>query len=180
MHFHVNTPSEEAKDMSTVMNKSASTSGRKKRVALVTAALLIVSAGAAFAYWTVGGSGTGTAATGTSTDIVVVQTSVVTDMYPGDTAQTLSGTFTNNNTGPIYVGTVTASIDTVDKAGDAPAGTCDATDYTLADAAMTVDAEVPAGSDAGAWTGATIKFNDKATNQDACKGATVNLAYTMS
>ena len=40
---------------------------------------------------------------------------------------------------------------------------------------MTVGAEVAAGSAKGAWTGATIKFNNKATNQDQCKGATVNL-----
>ena len=168
--------------MSTVVKKkSAATSGRKKKVALVTAALLAVSGGAAIAYWTVGGSGTGTAATGTSTDITVVQTTVVTDMYPGDTAQTLSGNFTNNSTGPVYVGTVTASIASVDKAGGAPTGTCDATDYTLANRAMTVGVEVPVGSGQGAWTGATIQFNNKlAENQDACKGATVNLAYAVS
>jgi len=46
---------------------------------------------------------------------------------------------------------------------------------------MTVNAEVASGTGVGAWTGATIKFNDKAgTNQDACKGATVNLAYTVN
>ncbi len=44
---------------------------------------------------------------------------------------------------------------------------------------MNVDAEVPAGTSQGSWSGATIKFNNKATNQDACKGATVNLAYTI-
>ena len=102
-------------------------------------------------------------------------------MYPGDTAQTISGTFDNSNAGPIHVGTVTASISSVVKAGGAPAGTCDATDFTLANAAMTVDADVPTGSAQGAWTGATLKFNNKAAvNQDACKLATVNLAYTIS
>ena len=60
------------------------------------------------------------------------------------------------------------------------AGTCDATDYTLANATMTVGAEVAPGSAKGAWTGATIKFNNKATSQDQCKGATVNLAYAVA
>jgi hypothetical protein len=101
-------------------------------------------------------------------------------MYPGDTAQTISGTFNNTNTGPIQVATVTASIASVTKAGGAPVGTCDATDFTLANAAMTVGTEVPTGSAKGAFTGATIKFNDKGTNQDACKGATVNLAYAIA
>jgi hypothetical protein len=100
-------------------------------------------------------------------------------MAPGDSAQTLSGNFNNTNNGPVYVSTVTASIASVTKAGGAPAGTCDATDYTLANPVMTVNAEVPAGTGQGAWTGATIKFNNKVTNQDACKGATVNLSYAI-
>ena len=109
-----------------------------------------------------------------------MQTSTVTAMQPGDAAQTLTGKFNNPNTGPAYVGTVTASIASVVKDAGAPAGTCDATDYTLANAAMTVNAEVPAGNNVGNWTGATIKFNNKASNQNQCKGATVNLAYTVS
>lgn len=137
-------------------------------------------AGAAFAYWTAGGSGTGTATAGTTTPITAVQSTTLTAMYPGDTAQTISGTFTNTNSGPVYVATVTASIASVTKAAGAPAGTCDATDFSLANATMTVGNEVPSGTAQGAWTGATIRFNNKATNQDACKGATVNLAYTIA
>ena len=151
----------------------------KKKTLLVAILLVAVTGGIAFAYWTTGGSGTGTATTGTSTNITVIQTSTVTNMHPGDTAQTLSGNFNNTNAGPVYVGTVTASIGSVAKAGGAPAGTCDATDYTLANAAMTVGTEVPSGNGVGSWSGATIKFNNKATNQDACQGGTVNLAYTI-
>ena len=154
---------------------------KKKKIALVVCVLVLGSGGAAFAYWTAGGSGTGTATTCTSAAITVVQTSTVTAMAPGDTAQTLSGNFNNTTSGPVYVGTVTASISSVDKAVGAVAGTCDATDYTLASPAMTVNAEVPAGAAQGSWTGATIKFNNKAAvNQDACKGAMVNLAYVIS
>lgn len=154
---------------------------KKKKIALVTAALVLGFGGAAFAYWTAGGSGTGTAATGTNVAITVVQTSTVSAMAPGDTAQTLSGDFNNTNTGPVYVATVTASISSVVKAVGAPAGTCDATDYSLATPAMTVNAQVPSGTAQGTWTGATIKFNNKpAANQDGCKGATVHLAYTIS
>ncbi len=153
---------------------------RKKLIAATAAMLTLAAAGSAIAYWTAGGSGTGSAATGTNVAITAVQTSTVTAMAPGDTAQSLNGTFLNTNSGPVYVATVTASITSVTKAGGAPAGTCDATDYTLAGAVMTVNAEAPA-DDTGTWTGATIKFNNKAgVNQDACKGATVNLAYVIA
>ncbi len=79
----------------------------------------------------------------------------------------------------MYVGTVTASIASVTKAVGAPAGTCDATDFTLATPVMNVGAEVPVGAAVGTWSGATIKFNNKNSNQDACKLATVNLSYTV-
>ena len=153
--------------------------GRRGIVLGVVASLVV--AGAAFAYWTAGGSGTGTGSTaGAQSALTANQTTSLTAMYPGDTAQTISGNFDNPNSGPIYVNTVTVSIASVTKAASAPAGTCDATDYTLASAAMSVNNEVPVGSAKGAFTGATVKFNDKATNQDACKGATVNLAYAIA
>jgi hypothetical protein len=154
----------------------------KKTKVAVTAAtsVALVGGGVAVAYWTTGGSGTGAASTGSGvSNITAVQTSTVSGMAPGDSAQTLSGNFNNTNSGPVYVATVTASIGSVTKASGAPAGTCDATDYTLANAVMTVNSEVPAGTAQGSWSGATIKFNNKATNQDACKGATVNLAYSI-
>jgi hypothetical protein len=154
---------------------------RKTAAVAAGMALVVVTGAVAFGYWTSGGSGSGQATTGTNAAITVNQTSVLTAMYPGDTAQTLSGDFSNGNTSPAYVGTVTASISSVVKAVGAPAGTCDASDFTLSNAAMSVNAEVPSGTHQGSWSGATIKFNDKpAANQDACKGATVNLSYQIS
>jgi hypothetical protein len=154
---------------------------RKTRTIAIAGTLLVAVAGGAFAYWTAGGSGTGTAATGTNVPITANQTTVITGLAPGVLAQTISGNFTNTtNTGPVYVGTVTASIASVATASGV-VGTCDASDYTLLLPAMTVNAEVPHGTAVGAWTGATIAFNDKAgANQDACKGATVTLSYAIS
>lgn len=152
----------------------------KKRTALalgVTVAL--AGGGVAYAYWTAGGSGTGTAQTGTNVALTAVQTSTPASMGPGDAPQSLNGTFLNPNSGPVYVTSVTASIASVTKAGGAPAGTCDASDYTLAGAVMSVNAEAAA-DDTTTWGGATIKFNNKASNQDACKGATVNLSYVIN
>lgn len=153
----------------------------KKKLVTVFAVLgLMAISSAAYAYWTSGGSGTGTGAAGNVVALTVTQSTVLNNMYPGDSNQTLSGKFNNPNSGPIYVATVTASIASVAKATGAPVGTCDASDFTLATPAMTVNAEVATGTAQGAWTGATIKFNNKASNQDPCKGATVNLAYAIS
>lgn len=151
---------------------------RKMTVAVVGAVILVAGAGVAFAYWTAGGSGSGTASTGASAEITVVQTSAVTAMAPGVDPQALSGNFNNANEGPVYVTSVTASIGSVTPVG---AGTCTADDYVLTGAVMTVDAEVPAGDAQGEWGGATIAFdNDPAVNQDGCQGATVTLAYVVS
>jgi hypothetical protein len=153
----------------------------KKKVGFVTLATVAISSSLAYAYWTGSGSGTGTADTADGTlALTVRQTSVVAGMGPGDVAQVLSGNFDNPNSGPVHVSTVTARIDSVTKDPGAVAGPCDASDYTLGGATMTVNAEVPAGNAKGTWSGATIKFNNKNTIQDACKGATVNLAYTIA
>jgi len=153
----------------------------RRRGLVAGVAIALALAGAAIAYWTAGGSGTGSgAAAGGQTGLTVRQTTTLTPMYPGDSPQTISGTFDNPNSGPTYVGNVTVSIASVVKAGGAPAGPCDASDFTLANATMAVNSEVPAGTGQGQFTGATIQFNNEATNQDGCKGATVNLAYTIA
>jgi hypothetical protein len=153
----------------------------KKKVGFVTLATVAITSSLAYAYWTGSGAGTGSADTAEGTlALTVRQTSVVAGMGPGDVAQLLTGTFDNPNSGPVHVNTVTARIDSVTKADGAPDGTCDASDYTLGGATMTVDTEVPAGNGEGTWSGATIKFNNKGMIQDACKGATVNLAYAIS
>jgi camelysin-like metallo-endopeptidase len=149
--------------------------GIHKRTAVVAAAaVLIVGGGVAYAFWTTGGAGAGTAATGTSVDLVVNQTTVLDPMFPGDTPQTLSGDFDNTSDGTMHVESVTVSIASVDLAG------CSAADYTLTSATMAVPQEVVVGAAQGAWTGATIQFNNTTDNQDACKGATVTLAYAVA
>jgi hypothetical protein len=153
----------------------------KKKVGFVTLATVAITSSLAYAYWTGSGTGTGSAKTADGTlPLTVQQTSTIAGMGPGDFAQMLSGTFDNPNTGPVYVSTVTARIASVTKASNAPDGTCDASDYTLTNETMTVGTEVPRGTGMGGWDGATIQFHNKTTIQDACKGATVNLAYTIS
>jgi hypothetical protein len=145
---------------------------RSIAVAAVTLALLGGATGA-FAYWSAIGTGTGSGATGTSTAVNAVQTSTITNLRPGGTAQAISGTFTNTNAAPTYVSTLTVAITSV----TGGAGSCDATDYTLASAVVTVNALVDTGT---AWSGPTLAFNNKGTNQDGCQGETVNLGFTVA
>lgn len=147
---------------------------RKKTIAGIVA-FMMVSAIAAFAYWSAGGTGTGSADTGETVALVANQTTVLDPMYPGDSPQIISGNFDNANEGPVYVTSVTAAITGV-AGGD---GACTAADYTLAGPVMPVGAEVPAGDGVGDWTGATIQFNNTGANQDGCKNATVTLTYTI-
>ena len=65
------------------------------------AALVAVLAlgGLAFAYWTQGGSGSGTSSAGTTTAITVNQTGAPSGLYPGGPVATLSGTFDEPESG---------------------------------------------------------------------------------
>jgi len=149
---------------------------RNLSVAAITVVLL-GGAGAAFAYWTAGGTGTGTAATGTNVDLVATQTTTITGLGPGVAAKALAGQFNNDNDGPTYVATVTASIESVTPLGGQ---TCGVANYTINNPVATVDAEVPVGTGVGSWSGPSIEFVNSATvNQDGCKGATVNIAYAI-
>lgn len=155
-------------------------SKRAKIVVASSVAMAAIGGGVAFAYWSSSGAGTGTAATTTgASSLVVTQTSAPTDLAPGVPAETISGTVKNNSTtASAYVNTVTVSIASVYVNGAVAVG-CDATDYTLSNPQMTVAKDLTAGQSA-TFTGATLGFNDKTTNQDACKGATVNLAYSTN
>ena len=107
-----------------------------------------------------------------------IQTSVITGLYPGGPAVALSGNFNNTNPGAVYVGTVTAALASVTGSVGTPA--CTIADYTLASPAATVNADIASGSGVGAWSGPTIQLKNLATNQDACKNASVNLSYTSN
>jgi hypothetical protein len=152
---------------------------RKKKIIVAAAATLVIGAGSAFAYWSTQGSGSGTGSTSAgASDLAIAQTSTIANMFPGDSAQTITGTVANHATNSAYVNSVTVSIASVTQAAGAT-GTCDSSDYTLANPTMSVATDVAAGGSAN-FSGATIKFFNKATNQDGCKGATVNLSYASN
>ncbi len=159
-----------------------------RKSAVIAGILALIVAGGAYAYFTQTGTGTGSAVTQSGTAVTVVQTSAaITDLYPGAAAQTLSGKFTNTNAGTAYVHQVDATISSVTGPNVTDTPTCTTADYQLNGFPVTVDAEIPVGTNQGAWgiaapgVGATtIEMLDPNTNQDSCKGATVNVSYTSN
>jgi ABC-type glycerol-3-phosphate transport system substrate-binding protein len=151
----------------------------RKTVAVLGAVVVLAAAGA-YAYWTNGGSGSGSAGTGSNAAITVTQTTTPTGLYPGGPTAALAGQFNNTNPGPVFVNEVSATISSVTGPNITVPNPCTAADYQLNGFPVQVDAEVPSGSGQGAWTGASIQLLNTATNQDGCKNATVNLAYTSN
>lgn len=146
----------------------------KRSFAVVTGvAVTMAGTGLAYAYWTSGGSGSGSAATGTTQGITINQLSTVTNLSPGATPQALSGDFDNANSSSVYVGSVTAVVASTDKP------LCDVSNYQINGTAP-VNSEIPSGNGVGSWSGLTIKMLDTAVNQDACKNAVVSIAYSSS
>ena len=153
-----------------------------KKVAAVGAAVAIVAAGAgaAYAYWSTTGTGSGSAATSAgASNLTITQTAAPTNLAPNVAAGTISGSVKNNATNSAYVNSVSVVIASVTGPNITVSTPCDASDYTLSNGTMTVGQDLAAGASAS-FSGATLGFNDKATNQDGCKGATVNLAYSSN
>jgi hypothetical protein len=148
----------------------------RKKIAAFGAACFLLTAAGAYAYWTESGAGTGSAATGTNEAVTVNQTSTPTAMYPGGSAQPLSGNFDNPNDGKVHVAAVTVALSSIE---DAPAG-CSTADYQINNATATINAEIDPGEGVGSWSGPSIQMRNTGSNQDGCKNASVNLTYTST
>jgi hypothetical protein len=151
----------------------------KLAAAVGASALVIGSAGIAYAYWSTSGSGDGSATTASAAGLVVVnQGTTVSDLSPGSGTQALSGTF-DNTTNPSPVKIVQVSVDFT---GTTWKTNCSAADYKLVQpAAQTAgNTMVPTGTTVGAWTGGSIEMLDSLTDQEGCKGQVLKLHYTAS
>jgi hypothetical protein len=151
----------------------------RRRTAVLTTIALLVVAASAYAYWSTIGSGSGSATTGTSSSVTIAQTNTVSGLYPGGPAQDVEYKITNPASGNQYVATVAVSISSVTKAGT-PATGCTAADFTLTQPAA-IAQDLPSGDTAFTGTkAAKLQMKNTATNQDGCKGVTVNLAFNAS
>ena len=145
--------------------------------------------GVAFAYWTTSGSGSGTGATTSGvSDHVGFAQYALSEMYPGDSKQTLKVTVSNDSGESAYIAGVKAYI-TTNNPG------CDGSNFTISnadDSASSSTAVDAASAFSLTWTAADlaahatadatgkIQFNNKLTGQDVCKGAAVTIHYLAS
>ena len=142
----------------------------KKLAALV--ALGVLAAGGATAYWTTTGTGTGSATTGTSASVVVSQVGTITALRPGSPAQDINFKINNPQATNQYITSVTVAFGTM------PVG-CGASNFTLTQPTWTAQDLVP-GDTTFSANGATLKLENLASNQDACKSVTIPLTFTAS
>jgi hypothetical protein len=154
--------------------------GRKRTSAALGILLSLAVAGGAFAYWTISGSGSGTATAGTVSAVTVNQTSTVSGLYPGGSPVTLAGTFTNPNSSEVYISSVTATVSAVTTGTELGKDPCTPADFAIGGSA-TLNAEIPSGPGVvGAWSGLTVRMLDTGANQDNCKNASVTISYTAN
>jgi len=158
---------------------------KKRTLAVLTAVGILAIAVTAFAYWTTSGSGSGSATAGSDAG-VTASGDPSNGIYPGGSVP-VTTTITNSSSSQAQFVTnlhVTISIDTVHatngcqaswftyKADSQAAGT-DANPRSVA-----LNTELAA---SGSTTVAGHVFMaDPNASQDACKGATINLAYTVN
>jgi hypothetical protein len=149
------------------------------KLAVATGVVLALTIGGiAFAYWTQGGTGTGSATAGSTSAITVHQTSTATGLYPGATPVALSGDFTNPNSGPVTISSITAAVHAFSVQANLSKPACTEADFTIGGSSSTN--VVPAGTHVGAWSGLTVALNAGSGNQDNCKGVSITIDYTAS
>ena len=145
---------------------------RKKVLVPLLALIAIAVTGAAVAYWTASGTGSGGATVGTDAGVTISPVSTTGTLYP---AGSVPVSFTINNTSAntaVKIDKVVADTSGGNTNGISglPVG-CSAADFHFAP--VTVNASIVAsGTQAGSGT---LSLDNTAVNQDLCKNATPTL-----
>lgn len=111
--------------------------------------------------------------------LIVTQTSTLEGLAPGVPPIPIAGLVLNTGSDSTDLADVDVEIVSVTASPGAPAGTCSVSDYEIVDPLMPVGRTLgPGGSTT--FTGASIAFVSRPTNQDACRQAVVHLLYTAN
>ena len=143
---------------------------RKTILATGTAAAVLASGGVAYAYWSAGGSGTGSGTAESTTGTLVLSAAFPTaGLHPGG-AVAVTYRASNATDTDLMLGSISGTVSTTPT-------TCLASDFSLN--TVTANQVIPANT-ANVLVSATgtLSFANTSLNQDACKGATVTLTLT--
>jgi hypothetical protein len=148
---------------------------KKRMLAALSVVAVLVGAGAAVAYFTSSGSGTGQASVGSSTAFTVnVAAATGGPLYPGSGTETLSYTVHNGSSGNQNLSSTSAAVaadssGNITDHGTSVAG-CQAAWFTATNHAPTLPQNLAGGADSSAGS-VDVTMQDSGTNQDACQGA---------
>ncbi len=149
---------------------------RKRALAALGCACALGIAGVAFGYFTSSGSGTGSAAVGSSS-AVTLHASISSNLYPGSSSPvTLS--VDNPSSGVQRVGTVSLASISVDGEHSSCATTLTGGNPDFTMASVPVNQVFPPGNGQSVSATGTLAMNETGTSQDGCQGATLTLHLT--
>ena len=147
---------------------------KRRALFALTAALLVVVAGGAYAFFSTSGTGTGTASVGSSSALTLHAT-VTGSLYPGSSSP-VSFTVDNPSSGKQRVGTISLEKITAD-AGHSSCSvvtTGGNPDFTMAE--IVVNKVFGPGNGQAVTPNGSLTMNDTGVSQDACQGATLTLS----
>ena len=148
----------------------------RKKLAVVAGGLAVLAfAGAAFAYFTNSGSGTGSASVGSSSEIAL-SSPLVGDLYPDGADVPVTVTIDNPGSGAQYVDTVSGVVETDDNGTPSTADDCLGSWFEVDD--ITYQDTLAAGGSDTADT--NVRMNDSGSNQDACQGDTLTITWSSN
>jgi hypothetical protein len=147
--------------------------GNKRRVLVALGTVVAIAAvGAAIAYFTTSGSGTGSASVGSSSAVTIHGT-VSGALYPGSSA-TVNFTVDNPSSGSQRVNGIQLEKVTTDAAHSG----CVTSDFTMPN--VTVNQTFPSGNAQAVTATGSLSMANTALNQDACQGAPLTLSLTSN
>jgi hypothetical protein len=153
-------------------------SRRRAAIVLVPTVGGVFVAGTAFAFWTTSGTGSGSAATGTSAVVTVAQTSTVTNLVPGGPAKPITFSITNGQPTAQYITSVDIQVASI-KVGvtDVDPMLCSPADFDIVQP-QALNADLVPGTTPFTNKNASIAMKNAAYNQDGCKNVTIGLSLT--
>ncbi len=143
---------------------------------------MVLSSGVAAAYWTAGGSGSGSVSAGTASPLTTVSATASTTslLYPSGPAADLAMTVRNPNPYPVSITGLSAN-GAVTAAGGI--GTCTTTGVALATPTAGLPFTVPAraaGTDGSITVSLTAAAQMTSTSENGCQGATFTVPVTLT